>query len=423
MERNHVTSVETTYLGDSKEMNGEKFMLKVQDNNEYNWKTTYSFSNGMSSETKFTKGQSKKIPSPFNDYLYTNFDASNQLTKYFEHLNIKIRSGKYYLKEYNDYMNIYMSRNSFGNNMSLTEFLKIKVPENTYIEVTKEGDSLFYTPNNFPSTSTFILPKIELGGKTYFTILNDIDSSENEKIEYEGITGIVCVPNSIFDIYGTELKISRENVLYGLEIGNDIDRQILGITYREKENCFVLAVKEQDKIWLHVIERETGNLVIKKEVASLPSNTQWINYNFFHQDDYIMVEYKYKVSVDNQVSYYREVAAFELKGNSNLNVLLHYQYLTELIRNKDVDSLDMINFNIWDMKYQDGNIFILGTKDLFAYGDYGIIIMTINKEGVQYLGKIRNSMIEDNTIGRHLSYTEILIDYPCRSIEELKFLK
>lgn len=421
-QRNQVNSIETTYVGNPKAMDGKEFMLTVQDSNKYIWETTYSFSNGMTSNTAFLQRQTAEEPLEYYNTLYPYIGQSDELSEFLHGINSdQVKSGKYYLKNFNDYMKIELKKSMYFSNVSCTQILKIKTPENAYIEVEIENQNKSYN-SYIPLISMFDTPSIELDGNTYFTITNYGNLIENTMTEYEGISGIICAPSLIFESYGVETEITRDNVLYELEIGNDIDRQVLGISYREKEDCFVLAVKEEDRIWIHVVERETGNLVCKEEVASIPSNVQIISYNFFHQQDYIMVDYRYFENGNTEGESHRVVAAYELNSNNSLKVLLHYQYLSDILNNKDLDSLDLKNAEIKDMRYDNGSVFILGLGNPYVYNGNGIFIMVINEKGIQYLGKIHNSMAEDYSIGRYLYEKESVVDYSFRYIEGLEFL-
>lgn len=431
-QRTKVASTETTYYGDSSVMEGIKFTYTVQDNQEYRWKTMYSFSNGLKSQTKFS---TEEIPvnyfAHYDYYLQATVGEGDKLEEYLNSIwSDQIERKKYYLYKYDPYVKITLSGRIGFSKVSCGKLLQVKVPKSSYVDVIGDNQSVTYQKENFPSIRLFEFPKKEIDGITYMTIANYQDPNGHDHLEYQGMSGIIAFPSSMLEEYPNENQLTMNHVLYPLEIGSEIDRQIVGFGYHEEKGWFVLPVKEGDKLSLHIIDKDTGDLLCKNVVAYIPENAIMQSFQLFFQENLILADYKYTLGEKEEqrhvVSAYEVETNQETKEKQGITVLLQKDLTKDIVLTSGTlsEKLSVWDYVIDDMYYKEGMLYVIGKEqEDYYFLNYGIIAMALEKESgsVRYLGEIHNSAEEDYTVCFGVSDVKYLTDPRSRVEESLQF--
>ncbi|NMB43422.1 MAG: hypothetical protein GX995_04740 [Clostridiales bacterium] len=417
---------EETLQGDVSVMDGLELDLGFTDYRYLWWDIDVLFNQGMEAVIDFKPLYNRYSYNSFeNQVMVVGDNVFTELEKIIEEMDNGIKEIK--IADYIDYMTFEFAVNYEGSAGRLFDgenhLYKVKIPESALAIIEKNHNSHGMQTWNLPHVRND-LPSINIGDRLFFTIpsleLANLDSYQDQdydELEYYLKSGILSIP---IDIDRNE-KISYDNIKvhYPLELDQNSNQYIIGMAVVTDKSLLVLTTLEENKIYAHLYDPSTENLILRKEISQIPEdkNLRYVTMN--SQDGYLLIHYEYGEEVfsyeENNYSYLAEV--FEIRDGD----------IVRLISNDYLASLNNKYINAWyvaerGLFYANNKMFLI-SRDNRETGDgnTGLLLMAIDNDDILYFGSLNNSMMEDYTIATTSIDGPVLVRGADRRLENFEF--
>lgn len=428
--RNQVEDYEETLIGNTQEAIDVNLVLKYTDD-DIGWDVNYSIENSIQTASTFKTFYYKEYNSYFAPNVYISSgdffrsDFSNkieddvgeitiQLTDYYEYLPMDVM--------------VSFDRKKITPISGENNLYKIRIPKDATVHIKKEYNSYSIEPNSVPYVYYSNSTSVMIDGKIYFCISNLENqiyyNNRKDSMEYKLTSGILAIEEKDF------LTYDDIETIYPIYLENGDKKTILGITSVQEDRNLALATMEDQNIYIHLYDVKNNVLVKKEKVGEIPSDMIISRFEFRSKGDNLLANYEY-INADNTES--RDAlkvvgAVYNITDSNEIKTVLENEYYTKLVKE--------INENYYtdpeDMVYIHNKLHLVfrNYDDSSIDGEQAnsIVLLTMDKEKILYFGIVRNSMIEDYTIG-DLTYTnfirnneKIIIRNHSRYLSSVKFV-
>lgn len=418
--RDELEVKEEVIIGDKTIADGLGIDLVYQDD-DLLWKMNYQIGSNVSEDTTFHytlyKEEENNINTP---RVVMQMDHGFYDQSYMDKIKEDYGSLTINLAEYFEYVPMTMWVNFESNRLygidnyeTTNGLFKIKIPKDAKLFITKEYNSYSIETKGVPHVEV-TTPNVMIGKTIYFTIQNlnktfYIDD-KSKTIEYELTSGILAVDK-------TRPK-NNNNVtiekIYPIEISNESNLIVLGLTSVKEDNYLALATLEENELFIHTYDMNENKLISKELVGSIPENTVMLDFILKSQDDYILAQYKYMDKDDSEYTTIEKVGTvYKLNDKNQIEVIISNEYYSNMTK----EQKNIINTEPVDMVYKNGALhFLLRYYNTTGDTSNSIMLLSLGEKDILYAGKLYNNMIEDFTIG-DIMYRRY------SSNQDMKFLK
>jgi hypothetical protein len=431
--RNQVVTTEETVIGDVKAARGVNLALKFLDQSELGWDVNYSIGNRIQTDSTFKTYyyNDYNINTAPKSYIRTgDFDAD----ELYNQINGDVGEMTILLTDYYEYLpiDLWLSYNSElmpiwgGNNL-----YKIKIPEGAALRIKKEYNSYYTEPINVPYGVANV-PSVMIDEKLYFTITNlknqiYYEKNSQNNIEYNITSGILAIDGN------KGLSYDNIEIVYPLNLENDGTTTVLGLVSVKEDEFLALATLEEQNIYIHLYDIKNNVLVKKEKVGEIPSDRIMNQFDLITQGDFLLANYEYTMEDDTGSRETLQVvgAAYNITESNEIKSVLENEYYTKLVKEMNENYYtapkDMLFIN--NKLHLAFNNYFYNNNNTDGNRVNSIVLLTMDKDDILYLGIISNSMIEDYTIGdvNYIHYTmnneRLLIQNRARSIYTVNFTK
>ena len=431
--RNDVIANEETIIGDVNAVSGVNIEVKYQDNNDIGWDINYQIENNIQMSATFKTFYYNNYSNNFAPSVHLGTDMGLYREEYFGQIEGDVGEITISLADKYEYMpiNLFVSFDKSSSKGLLGEnnIYKIKMPEDAVLHIKKEYNSYSSEPINVPYIDARP-PSVLIDGKMYLTITNFLnqiyyEKSSEDNIEYTITSGILAIEDK------ERLSLDDIEMIYPIHLANGGTTTVLGLTSVKEEKFLALATLEEQNIYIHLYDVKNNVLVKKEKVGSIPANMIINQFNLITQGDYLLANYVYdrKEETDSRDTLKAVGAAYNITDTNEIKNVFENEYYTKLAKE--------INEHYYtepqDMLFKDNKlhmVFYNSNNDYYGRDRLNsIVLLTMDKEEIQYFGILRNSMIEDYTIGDvyQFQYTtngdRLIIGNRARNIYSFHFVK
>lgn len=435
--RNQVEASEETVIGDVGAASGVNLALEYIDDSDIGWDVNYHIGNSIQTDATFKTYYYNNYRYNFAPRVY--FQGLNRLeSEFFDKIEGDVGEITIPLADYYEYLpiNLQISYNKFASKGLLGDnnIYKIKMPKDAALHIKKEYNSYSTEPISVPYVDA-IAPSVMIDGKIYFSITNMgtqiyYEKSSQNSIVYNITSGILAIENK------ERLSFDDIELIYPINLENDGTTKVLGLTSMKEDKYLALATMEEQNIYIHLYDVKNNELVKKEKVGEIPSGMAVNQFDLITQGDYLLANYEYHEEDDTESRNSLKVvgAVYLVTENNEIISVLENEYYTKLVdeigENYHTQPEDMIYINdklhFLFRNYSSDSINQNGERE------NSIVLLTMDEDEILYLGIIRNSMIEDFTVGdvNYANYThntmnneELIIRYRTRNISTVSFAK